>query len=51
MEVIDRMIVACAHGIVRVCVFLATLWARVVFVLICLAGLGVLYLVGRWIFG
>lgn len=51
MEFIDRMIVACAHGIGRAGMFLVTLWVRLVFVVICLAGLGLLYLVGRWVFG
>lgn len=51
MEFIDRMIVACAHGIGRAGMFLVTLWVRLVFVLICLAGMGLLGLVAVWAFG
>jgi len=42
VEFIDRMIVACAHGLGRAGMFLVTLWVRFVFVVICLAVLGVL---------
>lgn len=47
MEFIDRMIVACAHGLGRAGMFLVTLWVRFVFVVICLAVLGVLGLARR----
>lgn len=50
VEFIDRMIVACAHGLMHAGMFLATLWVRLVFVVICLAGIGVLGLVGVWVF-
>ncbi len=50
MEFIDRMIVACAHGLGRVGMFLVTLWVRLVFAVVCLAGLGLLGLVGLWVF-
>ena len=30
MEFLDRFIVACAHGIGRVCMFLATLWVYLI---------------------
>lgn len=48
VEFIDRMIVSCAHGLGRAGMFLVTLWVRLVFVVICLAGLGLLGLVGMW---
>lgn len=44
------MIVACAHGIGRVGMFLVTLWVRLIFVVICLAVLGVVGLLGVWAF-
>ena len=50
MEFIDRMIVACAHGLGRGGMFLVTLWVRRVFAVVCLAGLGLLGLVGLWVF-
>jgi len=50
VEFIDRMIVACAHGFGRAGMFLVTLWVRLVFVVICLAVLGVLGLIGMWVF-
>ena len=50
MEFIDRMIVACAHGIGHACMFLVTLWVRLVFVVIFLAVLGVVGMVGIWAF-
>lgn len=50
MELIDRMIVACAHGLGRIGMFLVTLWVRLVFVVICLAVLGVVGLLGVWAF-
>jgi len=50
VEFIDRMIVACAHGLGRVGMFLVTLWVRLVFAVVCLAGLGLLGLVGLWVF-
>lgn len=48
MEFIDRIIVACAHGIGRVGMFLITLWVRLVFIVVCLAILGILGLIGVW---
>ena len=48
MDFIDRMIVACAHGLGRGGMFLVTLWVRLVFVVICLAVIGVVGLVGMW---
>lgn len=50
VEFIDRMIVACAHGLGRAGMFLVTLWVRLVFVVISLAVIGVLSLVGMWAF-
>lgn len=50
MEFIDRMIVACAHGLGRAGMFLVTLWVRLIFVVISLAVIGVLGLVGMWAF-
>ena len=44
------MIVACAHGIGSAGMFLVTLWVRLVFVVMCLAGLGVVGMVGMWAF-
>ncbi len=50
MEFIDRIIIACAHGLGRAGMFLVTLWVRLVFVVICLAILGVVGMVGLWAF-
>nr|BCT99765.1 hypothetical protein [uncultured bacterium] len=50
VEFIDRIIVACAHGLGHVGMFLVTLWVRLIFVVICLAVIGVLGLVGAWAF-
>lgn len=51
METIDKLIVACAHGLGRVGLFLVTLWVRLLFVLICCAGIGLLVVIGVWILG
>lgn len=51
MEFIDRLIVACAHSIGRFGMFLVTLWVRLVFILVCLLILGILGLIGVWVFG
>jgi hypothetical protein len=40
MEFIDRAIVACAHGIGRAGMFVMTLWARVLFVVLCIIVIG-----------
>ena len=50
MEFIDRIIVACALGIARVGMFLMTLWVRLVFIVLCLAAIGILVLIGMWMF-
>ncbi len=50
MEFIDRLIVAIAHGIGRTGMFLATLWVHLIFIVVCLAVLGVLGLIGVWLF-
>lgn len=46
MELIDKIIVACAHGLGRAGLFLVTLWVRLLFVLICLALVGLLVMIG-----
>lgn len=51
MEFIDRLIVACAHAIGRLGMFLITLWVRLVFILVCLVILCILGLIGVWVFG
>jgi hypothetical protein len=48
VEFIDRMIVACAHGLGRAGMFLVTLWVRLIFVVICLAVISVLGLIAVW---
>lgn len=48
MEFIDRLIVSCAHSLGHAAMFLVTLWVRLVFVVICLAGLSLLGLIGMW---
>lgn len=48
IDFIDRMMAACVFGLVRAGMFLAILWARLVFVLLCLAFIGVVGLIGMW---
>lgn len=50
MELLDRIIVACAHAIGHIGMFLVTLWVRFLFVVLCVAALGVLVLIGMWVF-
>lgn len=51
MQFLDRIIVACAHGIGRVFLFLSTAWVYLVtLTVLALIGLG-LWWIASWIFG